>query len=499
MVSANTQSLNRRPKIAVVGSGIAGLSAAWHLKDHTDVTLFDSETRAGGHAHTVDVTVGGKTFGVDTGFLVFNHRTYPGLTPFFDALGVVTAPSDMGFSVQAHGAGTKAGAGAGVSPDSGLGANPNASRNHSASLEWAGNSLNSVFSQRGNLLRPAFWAMLAGIVRFNKAATAYANKPPNTTETLGEYLAAQGYSASLRDWYLVPMAAAIWSCPAATMMGYPMATFARFCHNHGLLQITHRPQWFTVQGGSRQYVDKVLAALPDVRLGQAISHVQREVSDDESADVYGKVQGVALTTPTGVQRFDGVVLACHSDQALRLLQHAQQAAEAEAHGTASAAATTAEHAVLGAIRYQANTAVLHLDASVLPSQRRCWAAWNYETHNDTQAASASSTSGRQVCLHYLLNKLQPLPVGDEHPVVVSLNPLPQRMPSAHTVLRTFEYAHPVFDGAAIAAQALIPSIQGNTTGLRTWFAGAWTNYGFHEDGFQSGKTAAQGVLAWFAR
>jgi uncharacterized protein len=425
------------PRVAVIGSGVAGLSAAWHLKDHASVTLYESDVRAGGHAHTVDVTVDGKTFGVDTGFLVFNHRTYPGITPFFDELGVVTAPSDMGFSVQAVDAG----------------------------IEWAGNDLNSVFTQRGNLLKPAFWRMLRDILKFNKAATAYALAPPNTHETLGEYLIKHRYSDALRDWYLIPMAAAIWSCPTATMMGYPMATFARFCHNHGLLQIANRPQWFTVQGGSRNYVEKVLASLPDVRLGQGATQVLRDS------------QGVSVHTASGIERFDAVVFACHSDQALALIEP-----------------TLDEKRLLSAITYQNNTAVLHTDASLLPSQRRAWAAWNYETRQ----SSASSHSGQQVCLHYLLNKLQPLPVSDDFPVVVSLNPLPEHMPKASSVLRTFDYAHPVFNTAAIAAQHELPRIQGDVTGAHTWFAGAWTNYGFHEDGFQSGKAAAMGVLKTIA-
>jgi uncharacterized protein len=420
-------------KIAVIGSGIAGLSAAWHLRNRADVTVFESDTRAGGHAHTVDITVAGQTFCVDTGFLVFNHRTYPGITPFFESLGVVTAPSDMGFSVQAHDAG----------------------------IEWAGNTLNSVFTQRKNLLKPAFWRMLADLIKFNQAATAYALNPPNHSETLGEYLHTQRYSAALRDWYLVPMAAAIWSCPPDTMLGYPMATFARFCHNHGLLQIRNRPQWYTVQGGSRNYVEKVLAALPDVRLGQAVKHVLRDA------------QGVTVQTAHGDERFDAVVLACHSDQALAMLTP-----------------STNEQRLLSAIAYQHNTAVLHTDASVLPSQRRAWAAWNYETRH-SNASSASSPSAQQVCLHYLLNKLQPLPVGDDHPVVVSLNPLPDHMPQSSAVIAQFSYAHPVFNSAAIEAQAQLHLIQGVQ---RTWFAGAWTHYGFHEDGFQSGKAAAHGVL-----
>jgi predicted NAD/FAD-binding protein len=345
----------------------------------------------------------------------------------------------MGFSVQASNAG-------------------------GAPIEWAGNDLNSVFTQRKNLLRPAFWSMLRDIVRFNKAATQYALHPANTHETLGEYLQTNGYSDALRDWYLVPMAAAIWSCPTATMMGYPMATFARFCHNHGLLQITNRPQWYTVQGGSRNYVNKVLANLSDVRLGQAVTQIARDV------------QGVTVQTNAGTERFDAVILACHSDQALQMISPSPQ-----------------EAALLGAIAYQNNTAVLHTDASLLPSHRRAWAAWNYETRQSANAAH----SQQQVCLHYLLNKLQPLPVSDAHPVIVSLNPLPEHMPRLDTVIQTFDYAHPVFNTAAIEAQRALPSIQGDHTGQRSWFAGAWTNYGFHEDGFQSGKAAAMGVLKTF--
>ena len=418
------------PKIAIVGSGITGLSAAWALKNHAHVTVFEADSRAGGHAHTVDVTVGGQTFGVDTGFLVFNERTYPGIVPFFTELGVETAASDMGFSVQAR----------------------------SQQLEWAGNGLNSVFTQRKNLVNPAFWGMLRDMLRFNRAATRYALTPPNTTETLGEYLQAHGYGAALRDWYLIPMAAAIWSCPTQTMMAYPMATFARFCHNHGLLQIAHRPQWFTVRGGSRNYVNRVLATLADVRLNQAVTGVARSA------------HGAAVTTPAGTEHFDAVIFANHSDQILALLGDA---------------ASPQERAVLGAIEYQQNTAVLHTDASVLPSHPRAWAAWNYET-------AQAGVDGQQVCLHYLLNKLQPLPVSLAHPVVVSLNPLAHRQPAPAKVLQTFHYAHPVFSSAAIAAQQQLPSIQGQQS---CWFAGAWANYGFHEDGFQSGKAAALGVLA----
>ena len=439
--------------IAVVGSGIAGLSAAWHLAQDSRVcvTLYESDVRLGGHAHTVDVTIGSKTFGVDTGFLVFNHKTYPGLTPFFEQLGVVTAPSDMGFSVQVG-----------------------------KSLEWAGNSLSSVFTQRKNLLSPRFWRMLRDMLRFNKAATRFALAPPNTTQTLGEYLLGNSYSTELRDWYLIPMAAAIWSCPTETMLAYPMATFSRFCHNHGLLQITNRPQWYTVKGGSRQYVARVQEALIDkgckLRPQQAVTKIVRADSADNS---YGN-GCVILHTGAGVERFDAVVVATHSDQALSLLD----------------APTKDEQRVLGAIRYQPNLAVLHTDSSVLPSHPRAWAAWNYETQSsgvNPNSAVDARPSGQKVCLHYLLNKLQPLPVGMDTPVLVSLNPLGAIDPAK--VIQTFDYDHPVFDSGAIGAQQALPSIQADRAGGGIWFAGAWANYGFHEDGFQSGKSAAQGVLA----
>jgi predicted NAD/FAD-binding protein len=256
-----------------------------------------------------------------------------------------------------------------------------------------------------------------------------------------------------------------------TMLAYPMATFSRFCHNHGLLQITNRPQWYTVQGGSRQYVEKVREALSskgcELRLGQAVTKIVR--ADDNGNG------GVSLHTAAGTERFDAVVVATHSDQALRLLD----------------APTADEQRVLGAIRYQPNLAVLHTDSSVLPSHQRAWAAWNYET----QSSDANPDSQR-VCLHYLLNKLQPLPVGMDTPVLVSLNPLCKIDPAK--VLQTFDYEHPVFDSGAIAAQRALPSIQGDGVGGGgggVWFAGAWANYGFHEDGFQSGRTAAEAVLA----
>ena len=419
-------------RIAVIGSGISGLSAAWHLSapgSGHEVTVFEAGAYFGGHANTVDVTIDGITHGVDTGFLVFNERTYPGLIALFDELGVARAPSEMSFSVQSpQGAGQR-------------------------NIEWSGHSLNTVFAQRRNLLRPRFWSMLRDILRFNQLTTAIAlaGQDAELAQPIGAFLDEHRFGQPFRDDYFLPMVACIWSCPTEQMLRFPMATMIRFCHNHGLLQVANRPQWFTVTGGSREYVRKVLTRLKDARLNTPVQAVTRHN------------QGVTVHTAQGAETFDGVVMACHSDQALRLL--GQQA-------------TANERDLLGAIRYQPNRAVLHTDTALLPQKRSAWAAWNYER------AAQKDTEQAQVCLHYLINVLQPLPW--QKPVVVSLNPV--REPAPSTVIQEIAYDHPVFDQAAIDAQARLPAIQG-TQGV--WYAGAWCGYGFHEDGFQAGLRAAK--------
>ena len=423
-------------RVAVVGSGIAGLGAAHALRGKADISLFEAGAYFGGHTHTVDVTLpdahgNAVSHGVDTGFLVFNERTYPEFIALLKELDVSAVPSDMSFSVQVP-------------------------RAQGRALEWSGTSLNTVFAQRANLLRPAFWRMLRDLLRFNKLVTDLATRgaEASLTQPLAEFLQAQKFSAEFRDWYLLPMLGCIWSCPTDQMLQFPVATMVRFCHNHGLAQVSQRPQWWTVAGGARHYVDKITAGITDKRLNTPVRQITRDA------------RGVAVTTDTGTERFDRLVLATHSDQALALLG---------GHATAQ------ERQVLGAIHCQPNRAVLHTDTRVLPRNPSAWAAWNYE-------AAHSSQADARVCLHYLINRLQPVPF--QQPVVVSLNPV---QPIADDqVLGSFDYAHPVFDLAAIRAQAEVPALQGRQ---HTYFAGAWMGYGFHEDGLKAGRAAASQLLA----
>ena len=423
-------------RVAVIGSGIAGLAVAHALASEATVTLFEAEGWFGGHAHTVDVRLEGIEHGVDTGFLVFNERTYPQLIALFARLGVASATSEMSFSVQAPAIG----------------------------WEWCGSDLNGVFAQRGNLVSPRFLGMLADVLRFNRLATAIAtrNGDAELDESIGEFLDRHRFGHDFREGYFLPMIGCVWSCPTERMVRFPVGTMIRFCHNHGLLQLTNRPQWRTVIGGSKHYVEKMLAASGDARLATPVRSVHRLPPGVGTA-------GAIVATDDGSERFDDVVLACHSDQALALL------ADARAD----------EREVLGAIRYHANHAVLHTDSSVLPRRERAWAAWNYERAADRSREDVG------VCLHYLINRLQPLPW--KTPVIVSLNPLRPIRPEA--VLGQWDYSHPVFDRAAVQAQRRVPALQGRS---HVWFCGAWTRYGFHEDGLKSGLAVVDGLRARWA-
>lgn len=413
------QNLNRPiQKIAVVGSGIAGLSAAWLLNHRYDVTLFEAGDYFGGHTHTVDITLEDKTFGVDTGFLVLNPATYPQLLNLFKWLGVPTSTSDMSFSLV----------------------------NNEDDVQWAGTNLQTVFAQKRNLGRVRFWQMLYDIIRFNRYA-----KHELTLEdwslSLGQFLKKYRYSQAFSQWYLLPMTAAIWSCPIQKTLQFPAAAHIHFFRNHGLLQITNRPQWMTVCGGAKQYVDKLLTGINEHHKNTAVNAITRNE------------HGVTLTTVRGQKQYDAVVLACHADEALTVL---------------GSDATPAEKITLGAFKFQQNRAVLHTDERLLPADESVWSAWNFVSGDHHQSAS----------VNYLINKLQPLPV--KTPVVVSLNPGVE--PRREKTIASFNYAHPVFDQRAHAAQQKLPLIQGKQ---HTWFCGAWTGYGFHEDGLRSGIEVAK--------
>jgi uncharacterized protein len=425
-------------KVAIIGSGITGLGAAHALQGQADVTLYESGNYFGGHSNTVDITLptprGERTHGVDTGFLVYNERTYPNLIALFEQLQVPTVATDMSFSVQAL----------------------DGDRN----LEWSGGSLNTVFAQRSNIVRPRFLKMLFELLRLNKLCTQIARdqRESELNQPLAQFLEHNSFGRDVQEWYLLPMLGCIWSCPTEQMLQFPVSTMIRFCHNHGLMQVSNRPKWWTVKSGSRDYVKRITEGISDKRLNTLVQLIERD------ADAGNGKGGVRIITQGLSERFDRVIIATHAPQALELLRDA----------------SPLEREIMGAFRTQANKVVLHTDASVLPQNKLTWSAWNYVRGNASQESSS-------VCLHYLINKLQPIPF--EQPVVVSLNPT---QPIArNTIMGEYAYAHPVMDLASTAAQARLPEINGTNN---TWFCGAWTRYGFHEDGLMSGLAAARAIL-----
>jgi predicted NAD/FAD-binding protein len=412
-----------RMRIAVVGAGIAGLGAAWLLKGRHEVTIFERNGRLGGHSNTIEVESGGATLGVDTGFVVYNERNYPHLTRLFRHLGVETRPTDMSFA---------------ASVDDGR-------------VEYAGSDLNTLFAQRGNLVSPAYWGMLRDVLRFNRDARRSLRTGDAEGLSLGAYLARGGYGTRLADHYLLPMAAAIWSCPTQTMRDFPAVGFLHFFRNHGLLDLVDRPQWRTVVGGSRRYVERLYADLPcSAHAGTPVVRVQRASS------------GVRVLTADGAEHlFDAAVLACHADEALRLIDSPRPA----------------ETAVLSKFGYQENRTILHSDAALMPRQRRVWSSWNY-----LAATGASGTE--RVSVSYWMNRLQGLPGSRQF--FVSLNPL--REPRPESVVAELSYHHPVFDAEAMRAQGLLGQLQGRD---RLWFCGSYAGYGFHEDALASAVGVAR--------
>ena len=412
--------------IAVVGSGISGLSAAWLLDKRHDVTLFEADDRLGGHTNTVVMDVDGASVPVDTGFICFNEGAYPNLTALFDYLDVPVHETSMSFGVSLAG----------------------------AAYEYSGGTYHGLLAQPSLALSPRYWKMIGEIVRFFREAVPSLETLDEET-SLRDWLRAGDYSNDFLHRHLLPMAGAIWSSAAGDMLDHPAASFIRFFANHGLLSVDGRPKWGTVKGGAREYVDRLL---DDGRLAIETGRgVQRILRGPD---------GVRLVFGDGrVRRFDQVVVAAHADQALAMLD----------------APTAAEDRLLGAFRYTPNTAVLHRDARLMPRRKRAWASWNYL---DFEPLEGRTRGAEQLCLTYWMNSLQHLET--DRDVFVTLNP-PEDMTIEHEAAR-FQYAHPVFDGPATAAQRALWSLQGEGG---VWYCGAHFGHGFHEDGLQSGLAVAE--------
>nr|WP_207190305.1 MULTISPECIES: FAD-dependent oxidoreductase [Halorhodospira] len=409
--------------VAVVGGGIAGAGAAWLLAGRHRVTLFEAEDYVGGHTCTIDARLSDGHHPVDTGFMVFNPRNYPHLCALFDHLGIEAQASDMSF----------------------------ACADRDDDLEYNGESLRGLFAQRRNLVRPGFLRMVYDILRFNRRAKRDLAGSLDDHLPLGEYLDAGGYGPGFRRHYLMPMAAAIWSASPSTLRAFPARRFLAFFRNHGLLDLADRPQWHTVPGGARRYIDQLLPALHAVHTSTPVRRVQRLDAG-----------GVRLSGDDGeLGEFDEVVLAAHADQTLAMLD----------------APTDEEARLLGQCRFQDNLALLHTDPSAMPQRRRIWASWNHISAADEQ-------SRRPVSVTYWLNRLQQVP--SEQNIFVSLNPV-DAIDDAY-VQRRLAFTHPVLDGDAAAAQDALPAIQGRD---RLWFCGAWTGFGFHEDGLRSAVRVAE--------
>jgi uncharacterized protein len=414
-----------RERIAVIGSGISGLASAWLLGRRHAVTLYEANDYLGGHTHTHEVRVRGRAHRVDTGFIVFNPAHYPLLTRMFAELGVRSQPTHMSLSV----------------------------RNETSGLEYNAASLATLFCQRRNLFSPRFFGLIRDILRFNREARALLSVA-GPGPTLGEYLAQNRYGAAFRDEHLVPMSSALWSAPPREVLEFPARYLVQFLANHEMLQVSGRAPWRVVQGGSSTYIEALTARWNvTTRLGCPVMGIEHSAGH------------VIVDSLAGRERYDQVVLACHSDQALALLH----------------APTRAERDILGAIGYQPNRVILHTDASVMPRRPRAWAAWN---------ALIPREPGTTCTVSYWMNRLQG--IDSAEPLIVTLNPT--RPIDPPKVLRSLRYAHPVYTHAGVAARARKAEIQG---ARRIWFAGAYWGWGFHEDGMRSAvEVAAALEVRW---
>lgn len=407
-------------KIAVIGSGIAGLGFAYIAhKNNLDITLFEKNDYFGGHSNTIDLILNDKTIPIDTGFLVHNKVTYPNLIQLFDLLDVEIVNSDMSLSIKVD----------------------------DYDFEWGGTNLNTVFGQRSNLIKPSYYFFLNEILRFNKESADYlAWAKEDHNRTLNDLLTKFGYSSKIKDWYIIPMAAAIWSPPANKILAFPAHTFLTFSINHHLLQVNNRPTWRTVRNGSRNYVQKIVSTIEKKRLNAHIKKVEFRNNKNY------------LEIDSEVLEFDIVIFAGHADDSLKLISHP----------------SSDIIDILSAFSYETNIAHVHSDTSLLPKRKRLWSAWNY----------VSSKSNESVTVNYLINKLQPLDT--ELPIIVTLNPHTKISPEK--THRVINYSHPLFDSKAIQSQSRLDMIQGINN---SYFIGAWTGYGFHEDGLKSAVKIAK--------
>ena len=415
-------------KIAIIGSGISGLTCARHLHRQHEITVYEAKDYIGGHTATVDVSVASGNYAIDTGFIVFNDRTYPNFERLLAELGIAGKPTEMSFSVHNEGSG----------------------------LEYNGHSLLSMFAQKRNLLNPRFYFFLHEILRFNKLARDV-DLAAETNQTLGEFLEEHGFSRYFSENYILPMGAAIWSSTLSDMRAFPLPFFVRFFRNHGLLEVTNRPQWYVIPGGSREYVRKVIVPFAaNIRLSQPVKNVVRQ-SDK-----------VVVETGQGKEQYDQVIFACHSDQALSLLGDP----------------TPDERRILGAMEYQDNEVVLHTDASLLPRSRAAWAAWNY--HLGPETRNGQHRDNQLASLTYNMNILQ----GIEAPETFCVTLNQTDSIAADKIIRRFVYAHPVFTTASMQAQQARGEINGKHS---TWYCGAYWYNGFHEDGVRSALDVVDGL------
>lgn len=422
---SNAASLWGSQRIAIIGSGISGMAAGWYLSAQHEVTLFEADSRLGGHTATMEVMVDGQTFAIDTGFIVFNDWTYPHFQRLMATLGVASQATEMSFSVHET----------------------------ARDFEYNGHTLGSLFAQRRNLFNPSFYRLLKDILRFNKQATnALENNALPEEMTLGDYLDQNHYNHAFQQYYLLPMGAAIWSASISDLRAFPLVFFVRFFRNHGLLSVNHRPQWYTLVGGSKSYIPNLTAPYASrIHLNSPVTQITRDST------------GVNITTPTGTQRFDQVVLACHADQALAMLSDASET----------------EKAVLSAMPYQDNEVVLHTDTSLLPRRKRAWASWNYRLDQRDSEARVSVT--------YAMNILQR--IESDTTFCVTLND--SASIDSSKVLGRYTYAHPQFTLGGQAAQARHAEI--SSRAHRTHFCGAYWRNGFHEDGVWSALRVAQAL------